>query len=39
MLPDFIIGAHAEVAGMRLVTREGGRYRSYFPAVPLIAPP
>lgn len=39
VLPDFFIGAHAEAAGMRLLTRDGGRYRSYFPDVPLIAPP
>jgi hypothetical protein len=39
VLPDFFIGAHAEAAGMRLLTRDGGRYRSYFPDVALIAPP
>ena len=39
VLPDFLIGAHAEVAGMRLLTRDGSRYRSYFPDVSLIAPP
>lgn len=38
VLPDFFIGAHAEVAGMRLLTRASGRYRSYFPDVALIAP-
>lgn len=39
VLPDFFIGAHAEAAGMRLLTRDGSRYRSYFPEVVLIAPP
>ena len=38
VLPDFFIGAHAEAAGMRLLTRDVRRYRTYFPAVELIAP-
>ncbi len=37
-LPDLYIGAHAAVAGYRLLTRDASRYRSYFPTVQLIAP-
>ncbi len=38
VLPDFIIGAHAAVSGWSLLTRDATRYRSYFPALPVIAP-
>jgi len=38
LLPDFFIGAHAAVAGYRVLTRDPRRYRSYFPKLDLIAP-
>lgn len=37
-LPDFFIGAHAEVSGLPLLTRDPRRYETYFPRVALIAP-
>lgn len=37
-LPDFLIGAHADWRRYRLLTRDGARYRNYFPSVELITP-
>lgn len=38
VLPDFFIGAHAAVTGRAILTRDIGRYRTYFPTVKLISP-
>jgi len=37
-LADFYIGAHAEVKGYQLLTRDHARYRSAFPALRIISP-
>ena len=38
VLPDFVIGAHAAVMQWPILTRDAGRYQSYFPTVALITP-
>ena len=38
VLPDFFIGAHAAVDDLPILTRDAGRYRTYFPTVQLITP-
>jgi predicted nucleic acid-binding protein len=38
VLPDFFIGAHAQVLGMPILTRDPRPYRAYFPEVEVIAP-
>jgi predicted nucleic acid-binding protein len=37
-LPDFFIGAQAEVMGWKIATRDQGRFEKYFPAVELLTP-
>ena len=37
-LPDFYIGAHAEVKGYSLLTRDQTRYRQAFPSLKIISP-
>ncbi|OWK24932.1 type II toxin-antitoxin system VapC family toxin [Rhizobium sp. 007] len=38
ILPDFLVGAHADWRRHRLLTRDAVRYRSYFPSLDLITP-
>jgi predicted nucleic acid-binding protein len=38
VLPDFYIGAHAAIQGYSILTRDTGRYQSYYPTVRLITP-
>ncbi len=38
VLPDFLMGGHAQVLGASILTRDPRFYRAYFPSVPLIAP-
>jgi predicted nucleic acid-binding protein len=38
VLPDFFIGAQAQSEGWKILTRDAGRYKTYFPSVDLICP-
>ena len=38
VLPDFLIGAHAQFRGYRVLTRDPAGFRTYFPDVEIIAP-
>ena len=38
VLSDFFIGAHAQVMGVPILTRDVQRYRTYFPDVTLVTP-
>ena len=37
-LPDFFIGAHAQIMAWPLATADTSRFRTYFPSVQLITP-
>lgn len=36
--PDFFVGAHAEIMDWSIATADEGRFRTYFPSVPLETP-
>jgi predicted nucleic acid-binding protein len=38
ILPDFLIGAHAEIRGVPILTRDTQRFASYFPNLELVSP-
>jgi predicted nucleic acid-binding protein len=38
VLPDFLIGAHAAVAGIPLLTRDRRRFETYYSGLEIVAP-
>ena len=38
LIPDFFLGAHAQIAELPILTRDARRYRTHFPKVRLITP-
>ena len=38
-LPDFFIGAQAQIMGWKIATRDQERFKRYFSTVPLLTPP
>ena len=38
-LPDFFIGAHAQIMGWEIATADQSRFSTYFPSVKIITPP
>jgi predicted nucleic acid-binding protein len=38
ILPDFYIDGHAEASNLKLISRDKGRFATYFPKVELICP-
>ena len=38
VLPDFLVGAHAAVTGMPLLTRDRRRFDAYFNGLEIVAP-
>lgn len=37
-LPDFLIGAHAMVSQLQLLTRDPKRFKNYYPKIKIISP-